>query len=148
MTACGSTAPASTPTAVPTATPSPLPSPTTTPSPFPTPITLSLSTRSAIWEYGEQCANILQNVPVSIVAHGTRAEFLGYLYDEWGKLVPPPSLTACHSAVRACYGEWRGLPEGTEPDPNGPIAKHAMNVTLALDRYTLETLEATGCIGG
>ena len=119
----------------------------TVPSPLPTPtVTLTLSAQIAIKEYAEQCATILQNTPLSIVAHGTRTDFLNYLSDEWSKLVPPPSLTAYHAAVRAYYDEWSTLPEDVNPDPEGQVSKRVVELTFTLDRYTLDTLEATGCI--
>ena len=137
LVACGSSVPAPPAMAVPTATPSPIPTPT---------ITLMLSARVAIREYAEQCAAIQENTPLSLLAHGTRNEFLDYLSDEWSRLVPPPSLEAYHAAVQATYDEWRTLPEDVDPDPNSPVMRRALDLTFKLDKYTLDMLEAKRCI--
>ena len=135
--ACAALTSAPSPTAAPTATPSPLPTPTAT---------LTLSTKKAILEYAEQCAAILQNTPLSIVAHGTRRDFLNYVIIEWDDLVPPRELAVYHEAVLALYNEWRTLPEGADLDMGSPVAKHALDETFKLDTYTLDTLEETGCV--
>ena len=133
--ACGFSTPPPAAAAIPTSTPAPAPTPPHT-----------VQERVEISEFAERCAAITATIPLSLIAHGSRNEFVAYLSDEWRQLGPPTSLETYHVAVQAMYDEWTSLPEDVDIDPNSPVLQGLLEATVELDRYTLDVLEAKQCI--